>query len=323
MRLAPILAAGALLLAAAPAAQAFGTINGLGQNAEHEKITRLALRCGGSLSDRDCFGPRTLDVLAGKRGTFGMVGGPDSGSLLLQSSAHCDNGDWLDVPGYPQTREKAQAALEACRDWMRTSIETAATRAGDVLDEAGALRPRQVGGDCARFGGDQPSAKCKALEAFGATLHAAQDFYAHSNWVDRPNPGPTGPDNPPGLGHDGPAPWLDWRTGAAFPAGLISDCFGGSPERLFCNYANTFRAKHAFINKDTGSIDPVREHTGAGTSPRGMINGNFQRAVAAARDETRVKWATLKGLLVERYGAERGARIACVLRNDDPAKACR
>ena len=87
MRLAPILAAGALLLAAAPAAQAFGTINGLGQNAEHEKITRLALRCGGSLSDRDCFGPRTLDVLAGKRGTFGMVGGPDSGSLLLQSSA--------------------------------------------------------------------------------------------------------------------------------------------------------------------------------------------------------------------------------------------
>jgi hypothetical protein len=321
MRLATTVAALALL-AAAPAAHAFGTVNILGQNAEHEKITRLALRCGGAASaGKDCFDPKTLDVLAGKRGDVGMVGGPDlSLSQVSQSSAHCDNGDWLDVPGYPQSRDKARQTLEECRDWMRTNIDKAAAAAGAVLDASGAVSARESQGDCAGYGDRQPSAKCQALEAFGAALHAAQDFYSHSNWVDRPRPGATGPENPPGLGHEGPAPWLDWRSGAAFPEGLISDCFGGKPERLFCNYGGTFRAKHDFINKDTGEIEPGKDRIGAGTTQRGKVEGNFARAVAAARDETRVKWETLKGELVARYGAERGARVACVLRSDDPSR---
>ena len=52
-------------------AQAFGTANLLGQNAEHEKITRLALAGQG-------FERKSLDELAGKGGTFGAVGAPDN-----------------------------------------------------------------------------------------------------------------------------------------------------------------------------------------------------------------------------------------------------
>src|SRR5438067_7273412 len=73
----------ALLLAAfllyAPArGHAFGTINGLGQRAEHERIVRAALACPpGVKSDGSCFEPRSLDQLAGHAGTFGAVGAPD------------------------------------------------------------------------------------------------------------------------------------------------------------------------------------------------------------------------------------------------------
>lgn len=317
MRLAPVLAVLAFVLAA-PAAQAFGTINGMGQSAEHEKITRLALRCPDA--GAECFGPRTLDVVAGRRGSFGMVGGPDMvPALIAQSSAHCDNGDFLgSVPGYGQTRVDAQAALESCRAWMRTNIDLAARRAGDILDAQGAIRPGQASANCKAYDRSQPSAKCKALEAFGAALHAAQDFYSHTNFTDHRAPGDSGIVNPPGFGAPSTAHWLDWRRPVNFPQDVISGCFTGVPERLFCGG----RVRHAALNKDTGEIDLASGRIGEGTTPRGKVRGNFARAVAAARDETRIKWATLKDLLVETYGAERGARIACVLRSDNPVKYC-
>lgn len=57
----------------------FGTINGLGQRAEHERITRAALACPpGVQSTGNCFEPRSIDQLAGHTGTFGAVGAPDS-----------------------------------------------------------------------------------------------------------------------------------------------------------------------------------------------------------------------------------------------------
>ena len=40
----------------------------------------------------------------------------------------------------------------------------------------------------------------------------AQDFYAHSNWVDfADSRRPLGLDNPPGLGRTGPAAWMSLR----------------------------------------------------------------------------------------------------------------
>lgn len=74
-----------------PGAAGFGTLNKLGQNAEHEHITRAAL---------GDFDPRTLNEIAGATGSFGAVGAPDNPvrGLLFSSEAHCDNGDYLD-PG--------------------------------------------------------------------------------------------------------------------------------------------------------------------------------------------------------------------------------
>jgi hypothetical protein len=315
-----ILIAAALALAIAGSAGAFGTTHSLGQNAEHEKITRLALACG--RGPVPCFQPLTLDQLAGKKGTLGAIGAPDAGTLTFQHKAHCDGGDFLDAPGYPQTAAQARAALGACRSWMRSELELAAKEAGDLLDKSGAIRSDQTHLDCSFEAAFRGGAKCKALSDFGASLHAAQDFYAHSNWVDLPATGPVSPQNPPGLGHDGPAPWLDWRTITPFPKGLISDCFIGLPETLFCNYGRTARVKHAFINKDDGAIDVDTGKVGAGTTPRGAINGNFARAVRAAEAETQVKWSTLQELLRQRYGREKSDRIVCALVSDAPLKAC-
>ena len=102
------------LVFGAAEASAFGTINGAGQHAEHELITRAALACaGGGPSDGTCFEPKSLDELAGKPGNFGGVGAPDRDEIT-NSDAHCDDADYLDKPGYPRTRAQATAALESC-----------------------------------------------------------------------------------------------------------------------------------------------------------------------------------------------------------------
>jgi hypothetical protein len=313
--------AAAAALAFAGAAWGFGTTHSLGQNAEHEKITRLALACG--RAPAPCFQPASLDQLAGKTGTLGAVGAPDVGTLTFQHKAHCDGGDFLDVPGYPQSAAQARGALEACRAWMRAETDAAVRDAGEMLDRNGAVKASETKLDCVFTGVFRGGAKCRTLADFGAALHAAQDFYAHSNWADLPASGPVSPQNPPGLGHDAPAPWLDWRANAPFPKGLISDCFTALPETAFCNYAKTTRVKHAFINKDDGAIDVETGRVGAGTTPRGAINGNFARAVRAAEGESQLKWATLVDDLRLRYGRDKGDRLACALTSDDPARRCR
>ncbi len=312
--------AAAIVLGGAGAAGAFGTTHSLGQNAEHEKITRLALGCGRGIVA--CFQPLSLDQLAGKTGTLGAVGAPDVGPLTFQHKAHCDGGDFLDIPAYPQTAAQARTALEQCRAWMKSELAAAVAAAGGVLDGSGQVRASEARLDCSYTPRIRGGSKCAALAHFGASLHAAQDFYAHSNWVDIAAKAPVSPTNPPGLGHDEPANWLDLRANAPFPKGLISDCFTALPETAFCNYANTSRVKHAFINKDEGAIDMATGQVGAGTTPRGALNGNFARAVRAAEGETRLKWITLADQLRAKYGVRNGDRIACVLMSDDPARNC-
>lgn len=294
----------------------FGTINGAGQNAEHERITRLALQCGGQAA---CVQGQTLDELAGADGSFGAVGAPDRGSLLLSPEAHCDGGDHLATPGYRQSAADARAALEACRAWMAAKLDEAVEDAGELLDDNGRIRSRHVGLGCTFVGGFKGRAKCNVLEDMGILMHASQDFYSHSNWVDRPAPGATGPDNPPGLGRGGRSPWLDLRSRQAFPDGLISGCFEGAPEAAFCGGG---RVKHAALNKDTGVIHVADGRIEPGASDRGAVNGNFERAVRAAVEDTADKWATLGERLVARYGAERGGRMMCALSRDDPVRDC-
>lgn len=307
---------GLCALAFAGQAAAFGTVRFLGQNAEHERITRRALQCTPT-SPLHCISPRTLDELAGRSGTFGAVGHPDNprSGLMSESKAHCDSGDWLPTAGYPHAQSQARANLEACRAWMSVNIEKAVAEAAALLDAGGAVAPKQVRLDC-DFGDPKESAKCKVLEAFGATLHAAQDFYSHSNWTDRARPGPTGLGNPPGLGVAGPAPWLSLRGTAAFPAGLISGCYEGFPEAAYCRG----RVRHETLNKDTGDIEPG---VGDGSTGRGEVNDNFRRAVEAATADTEDKWLLLRERLVARYGAQKGGRMICALQKDVPQKQCR
>lgn len=310
----------ALLGAAAEPALAFGTVRGLGQNAEHERITRHALACGLTGGGNDCLQSATLKELAGGDNDFGAIGIPDRGDLITKNVAHCDSGDYLDVPGYPRTREQANNALYACRAWMHEKFDEAVADAAKLVDAGGALRPDQLRIPCLFVGQIKGKAKCNVIEDLGILLHASEDFYSHSNWADVADAAqPIGAENPPGLGKSGRAAFIDLRHDNPFPAGLITGCYEKPPEASHCNYGGGHRIKHAVVNKDTGTIDPI---IGAGTTPRGMHDDNFAHAVAAAIDDTQDKWLAFRQQLVAAYGSKTGALMACAIAHDDPVADC-
>ncbi|HVK42311.1 MAG TPA: hypothetical protein VM471_07525 [Phenylobacterium sp.] len=290
-----------LAAALAPqAAQAFGTVRKLGQNAEHERITRRALEPAG-------FERLTLNQLAGTSlmvgaGSFGAVGAPDRPfrGLISVTEAHCDDGDWFDARDYAQGRDKASDALRACRALMHRNLDEALRRAGDLVAADLSLGETAMGSSCAFDEDASDTPKCRVLEYFGLALHAAQDFYSHTNWVDAPRASPT-VKNPQGLNHDAPAEWLGPARPAEFPAGLISGCYG-FPEWASCGG----RIKHDYLNKDT-------VHTG---------RGGYEKAMAVAAADTRQKWDEFSDRVRRQYGEARGSKILCVIRADEPRKAC-
>jgi hypothetical protein len=292
-------------------ARGFGTINTLGQSAEHEKITRLALAGFG-------LGPKTMSEIAGRSGTFGAVGAPDrpDRGLLTTREAHCDEGDFLPLPGYPHARTDAIASLEGCRASIVRQLQAAVREAGALVDSRGSIRDSEIPTfiSCT-YNGRRGRAKCNVLEALGLAFHAAQDFYSHTNWTDHADEGPAGLANPPGLGKTGRSPWLDPRRKSQFPDGLLSGCFKAIPEKLFCNG----RVKHEAVNKDTGTIDVASGTIGQGRTQRGRLNGNFARAVRAAIDDTRDKWSYFESRVLATYGRQKGARIVCAMRRDNPS----
>jgi hypothetical protein len=94
------------------------------------------------------------------------------------------------------------------------------------------------------------------------------------------------------------------------------------PEDSHCNYGDgekLHRAKHQWLNKDEGTIDPK---IGEGRTDRGKINDNFKRAVEAAIADSQDKWATLRDRLMSTYGEKRGAKMICALTRDDPEDDC-
>ena len=293
---------------------AFGTISILGQSGEHEKITVLGLA-------PFAIDPWTLSEIKGRTRVFGAVGAPDKPfrGLLLIKSAHCDGGDTMKAADYPQDDKTAAKVLVECRDWIFRNLRRAVEQAGGLVDTdfriARAEEPLRT--PCP-FSGNPAGHKCNILEAMGLAFHAAQDFYAHSNWTDKAAEGPVNLTNPPGLGKDRPAPWINPRLDAPFPAGLISGCFIGLPEFIFCRG----RVRHGVLNKDTGPIDIKSGAIGTGTTTRGGYKGNFARAVRTAIADTRDKWKYFEQQVVEKYGGKRGRLIICVVRRDDPA-ACK
>ncbi len=289
---------------------AFGTINSLGQHAEHEKITRLGLSGLG-------IGHKTLDEIAGKRGTYGAVGAPDrlSRGLMSVSAAHCDNGDWLRSKGYRQSHKDAKSKLVECRQWIFRWLNKAVELADQLVDKNGRVTKRgRIAEFSCKFDGKRGSVKCRILGAMGVAYHAAQDFYSHTNWTDVQVRGVIGSKNPPGLGHNTPAPWLNPARRVKMPEGLISGCFGGVPEFAFCRG----RVRHSVLNKDKGKIDVKSGSIGRGKTKRGKVNGNFSRAVKAAIKDTRAKWQYFESKLVQKYGSSRGKLMICLIRRDDP-----
>eukprot|EP01030_Chromulinospumella_sphaerica_P014530 gene14530-14325_t len=297
-------------------ATGFGTIRGLGQNAEHERITRQGMSTDGE----PLLQPKTLDELAGKNGTWGAVGAPDNPArgLMASEKNHCDGADWYDEKGYPQSKADAQAKLEACRAYIFDHLNEAVRDAGAlaVKDANGRRAPQAAQmpttGETCTYLGQKGRAKCNVLEDMGLALHAAQDFYSHSNWGDMPNAAdPVGRHNPPGLGNTGVADWLDpGKPDTAFPDGLITGCYEGFPEWNYCDYGVfKSRVKHAYLNKD-----------GAGKD-RAKINGNYDKVFNLAAEDTWRKWSWLESQIMATYPPGQANAIICGLRKDS-ASSC-
>lgn len=349
----PVLA----LLTGAGTVAAFATINApalLQQNNEHEMITRLAFQCPeGEKSDGTCFEPRSLDQLAGYHvtimgvaitgaGVNGAVGAPDNFDPFPEGpAAHCDDADFLDVPDYPQTREEATAKLQQCIDHLRRRFREAVTAVDRLLDDRHRVREDMVrlstgfGGDCTfAFPGLQSDAyaraKCSAIEGFGRALHGIQDFYAHSNWVDRHDPTqPISVTNPPGLGMTTIAPFLDLRSNKpvdpdSIPRNLTTGCFA-IPDVSYGGMGPCQgRITHHDLSKDKGIIFLDGSFGPVGPDPRSRAAAdNFAAAVAAAVEHSRQAWASLREEIRERYGQVRGDLMVCALVRDDPVRDCR
>lgn len=312
-------------LAAAPGSAAgFGTIDAGGQSREHERLTRAALSCAGAAADPDCFQPVTMDQLAGHDREFGAVGAPDRDELS-DPAAHCDDADYL-AGVYPHTRGQATAALVDCLNHVRMRFGEGLDSARGLLGPDGEVLPAEVDltRGCRSREQREDRAKCATLDAFGRALHGVQDFYAHSNWADEPDPArPIGDENPPGLGLPAPSPLLDLRGAAAPdpPAELSTGCFVARDEVPGVGDCQ-LRVTHAALNKDRGQIDPVTGAATDPTTPRGRVGDNFAKAVAGAVTETRREWRDLRSELVARYGTDRGGRMICALTHDDPVNDC-
>ena len=314
------------IAAPASSAAAFGTIDTGGQHREHERITRAALSCASGISsDDDCFEPASMDFLAGHDREFGAVGAPDSDEIF-DPSAHCDNADYLDGD-YPRTRAQATAGFADCVDHVRMRFGEAAESAGDLLDDEGSVIEEEVdiAAECRVFEAAEKRAKCSTLEALGRVLHGVQDFYAHSNWADAADPDrPVAADNPPGLGLPGPSPMFVLRdaTPATAPPDLATGCFVLQDEVAGVGDCEG-RVTHAALNKDNGLVDPETGAATDPTTPRGMVEDNFARAVAGAIEESRRQWRDLQAELTSRYGEAEAALMTCALTHDHPIDDCR
>lgn len=306
-------------------AHAFGTYRIAGQNAEHERITRIALECDGSESDTDysCFQEKSIKQLAGWGGGFGAVGIPDLDEIS-DGSAHCDNADYMDIDGYPQSRESATRELVACVEHLKGHFHYGLDAAPGMLG-VNFIDPEHVdlNSNCTFVGGFKGRAKCNAIEGLGRALHGVQDFYAHSNWVgDSDILQPVGLENPPGLQRRDPAPFMELASPGPFPVEsvpveLTTGCFG-TP--VGCSG----RISHGALNKDTGTIGfDWRNLTYANaTTFRGKVEANFWHAVNLAIIDTRRQWDGFRKALIVLHGDSQGQRIACAMTRDDPVRDC-
>ena len=375
MRRLPLLILTLSLLMLVPAnAHAFMTWNAPG-NAEHERITRMAIACNSALDraapagldwKRDlCLSSggdtnkqpwwfsfeRSMRMLAGSDGYFGGVGAPDRfAEAVLSSSdrAHCDNSDaWFPTTqgpfgSYPRTFDQRAAGLRSCLQLLQKYVGVAVDEAGKLVSADGRLDAPQsdLSDDCnvdydpdlnPGKTHDRGWAKCNALISFGRALHITEDFFSHSNWIDR-NPSSLDIKNPQGLHNDPrivPAALGYPRTNEEI------DSFIANTQVITGGYGSGLsnRVKHDdYLNKDEGkgTIDwttgqiPFGDKGHSVRSAAGFdgVNDNFQRAAKAAAYAAASMWADYRAGIFARYGADRGAKIWDALRENTPWTQC-
>jgi hypothetical protein len=369
-RLLAVGAVGAAALMVPASAGAFGTINGLGQHAEHEKITKV-LSCGADDPVASCFQSGSMAMLAGSDGTIGGVGLPDRVTEIEgHPDNHCDDADYL--PGAPYQRTDAARALhaiDACVTLFGQHMNEAVDAAGGLADN-GKINVKQADAtepcpwDLSRSIGVEigtPSAKCKVVDGFGRALHAAEDFWSHTNWGDKADPdeptilpGTGGGDapvynilNPPGLEHTDLVPFLrypvprdqlptmDEELAGTAPISGCDDSIDEVKNKgiKFLDKIHDFgikkvdscpdRVKHSTLNKDKGLIEWQTGKTSDPETSRGRIGDNFQRAVTGARKQVRAIWGDFVNAVNSQYGDARGGLILQALTTDTPWTQCR
>jgi len=339
-----------IILGAAAHVVCFGTVDLGDQEFEHQRITRDALACPPDTpasSPFDCFEPKSMDALAGDGGlNTGAIGAPDADEIL-DSEAHCDNADFLDFAAlgiegtYAQSREQATDALFACINHLRERMDEGIDAAEKILNGDGKVDRGETDIDdipCIFVGGVQGRAKCNTLEGFGRALHGAQDFFAHSNWVDVPDSAQQiSATNPPGLNRsssDRP-PFLKLTDDSLnlesveIPRDLATGCFISSvsdPLNGAADCEKDGRITHSALNKDNGVVDvvplvdvsPDESITKEPKTSRGQIGDNFERAVDSAIEETRRQWDDFRDALKQKYGEEKGLRMIRAMVADAP-----
>ena len=170
----------------------FGTsTTGYSNQAEHEKITKGALRCpADDNSSGECFSPDSLSQLAGHLATFGTVGNPDDpllwGKTLKAHPAHCDIADFFNGPNYPQSRNVAISILLEYVTHIHGRFGKAIKAAAGILDDNGYIIPNKakippVTSCIFTNAVTSSNSKCSTILGFGRTLYSVQDFYSHSN----------------------------------------------------------------------------------------------------------------------------------------------
>ena len=228
--------------------------------------------------------------------------------------AHCDDADFLDLPGYPQSREQATAVLLECRTYLLDRFWAGITKSAmlihknkkgkeSIRDIDTFLSLTYLAQQCTFVprGSLRGRAKCVAFDGLGRALHVAQDFYSHSNWADGADANRAfGIQNPPGLGGTELADVMNTRLAFDPPAACAN------------------RIRHADLNKDNGTIDPRSGTATAAETPRGEVGSNFSAAVSMAIEETKRLWRDFRTTLIEKHGRRRGNLMICAFTRDKP-----
>ena len=321
----------ALVLSSSTTAQGFGTVNGLGQNGEHERITRVLGKAATDGLEKRDFQPRTLDELAGKDRELGAVGAPDnpvdSSNVPLKGLGpgykHCDDGDYLDRPGYPHSRASADKQIKKCVEYYESLLRRSVNQAGELVGTDKRLNPRETNINNCKYGFEpdlkQP-AKCEVLNGLGRALHLAEDFWSHSNWGDEAAAGPISVTNPPGLNRDEIPAFFEYPTPAKYsiPDRLLTGCDDSLPLHECKN-----RVTHSNVAKDNGKINP---NNGTATPtdkyPRSLVGDNFQAAVRGARKQAKFTWREVQRAIGDKYGDARGDEIVRAITHDAPWTDC-